>query len=249
MGLRSRLVIADLPHHVVHRGHNRRAVFDTDADRMAYLTTLAEFRLALGVKVYAWCLMTNHVHLVLDPGRDTASLALLMKRLGGRHTRRLNRLCEKTGTAWEGRYRSSPIDSEAYLLACTRYVELNPVRAGVVGDPAEYPWSSFRARMGLSSQGILDLDPCFLSLGSTLDAQRAAFRRWVGAEVAAPELEMIRTSLQRNQLTGSDDFAQQVAARTGARASKRGRGRPPKSSKPQENKSDLFLENRSDLFF
>lgn len=248
MALRSRLVIANLPHHVVHRGHNRRAVFDTDADRMAYLTTLAEFRRVLEVKVYAWCLMTNHVHMVVDPGDSRSSLALLMKRLAGRHTRRLNRLCEKTGTAWEGRYKSSPIDSTAYLLACTRYVELNPVRAGIVADPAEYRWSSFRARMGLANQGILDLDPCFLALGTTLEEQRAAFRKWVGAEVAAPELEMIRTALQRNQLTGSEEVAQQMSEQTGARLIKRGRGRPAKSAKPQENKSELFLENRSDLF-
>ena len=245
MSLRSRLVIANLPHHIVQRGHDRRLVFETDADRLAYFSTLAEFRRELGLRVYAWCLMTNHVHLVVDPGESRANLGLLMKRLAGRHTRRINRMQEKTGTAWEGRYKCSPIDSRGYLLACTRYVELNPVRAGLVRDPAEYRWSSFRARMGLESQGILDLDPCFLSLGATLEAQRAVFSEWVAAGIAAPELELIRTSLQRNQLTGSEDAALELAARTGLRLVKRGRGRPRRQP---ENKSDLFSENRSDLF-
>lgn len=239
MGLRSRLVIPNLPHHVVHRGHNRHAVFETDADRRAYLSTLAEFREVLSIKVYAWCLMTNHVHLVVDPGGAKSSIALLMKRLAGRHTRRLNRLHDKSGTAWEGRYKCSPIDSRGYLLACTRYVELNPVRAGIAAHPAEYRWSSFRARMGMERPGILDLDPCFVSLGATLEDQRAAFREWVGAQVAPSELEMIRTSVRSNQLTGSDDFAQQVAGQTGPRLAKRGRGRP--RIKPAENRSDLFL--------
>jgi len=226
MSLRSRLVIPNLPHHIVQRGHNRHSVFETDGDRLAYLSTLAEFRLELGVKVHAWCLMTNHVHLVVDPGESRANLALLMKRLAGRHTRRINQLQEKSGTAWEGRYKCSPIDSRGYLLACTRYVELNPVRAGIAAHPAAYQWSSFRARMGLEAQGILDLDPCFLSLGPTLTEQRSVFGEWVDAGIAVPELDLIRTALQRNQLTGSEEFSLEVAKQTGVRPSNRGRGRP-----------------------
>lgn len=233
---RCRLVIPNLSHHIVQRGHNRHAVFDTDDDRLAYLSTLAEFRLELGVKVHAWCLMTNHVHLVVDPGESRVNLALLMKRLAGRHTRRLNQLHDRSGTAWEGRYKCSPIDSRAYLLACTRYVELNPVRAGMAKDPAEYRWSSFRPRMGLEAQGILDLDQSFLSLGATLEVQRLMFRQWVGAGIEASELELIRTSLQRNQLTGSEEAALELAERAGTRLIKRGRGRPRREP---ENKSDL----------
>lgn len=157
----------------MQRGHNRRVVFVTDRDRLIYLETLKEFREELGIKVHAWCLMTNHIHLVVDPGMRGSNLGLLMKRLAGRRTRRINRLERKTGTAWEGRYKCSPIESDRYLLACTRYVELNPVRAKMVAAPADYPWSSYRAKVGLDPLDWLDLDPCFLGLAPTLPRQQA----------------------------------------------------------------------------
>lgn len=225
MPRRSRLAIPHLPHHIVQRGHNRAPVFSTDADRSSYLETLAEFRDLLGIKVYAWCLMSNHVHIVVDPGATVASLGLLMKRLAGRHTRRMNLLEKRSGTAWDGRYKCSPIDSARYLLACTRYVELNPVRAGMVQDPADYRWSSYRSRMGLDPRGSLDLDPCFLMLGPTLDEQRTIYRQRIAVGMTQSELASIRTALQRNQLTGSDDFALEVERQFGMHVTGRGRGR------------------------
>lgn len=226
MPRRSRLAIPDLPHHIVQRGHNRRVVFVTDRDRLAYLETLKEFREELGIKVYAWCLMTNHVHLVVDPGMKGHALGLLMKRLAGRHTRRINRLERKTGTAWEGRYKCSPIESDRYLLACTRYVELNPVRAKMVTGPADYPWSSYRAKVGLDPLDWLDLDPCFLGLAQTLERQQARYKEWVDAGIVTSELKFLREAVQRNQLTGSDKFAMEIEQRTGERILNRGRGRP-----------------------
>lgn len=145
MARTARVALAQCPHHIVQRGHNRRVVFVTDADRQSYLDTLAEFRHELGLKVYAYCLMTNHVHLIVDPGEDAGNLSLLMKRLAGRHTRRINRLEHRTGTSWEGRFKCSPIETDRYLLACGRYVDLNPVRAKMVTKPEEYYWSSYRA--------------------------------------------------------------------------------------------------------
>jgi len=157
MPRRRRIAVANYPHHIVQRGHNRRPVFVTDRDRHSYLDTLQEFRMELALKVYGYCLMTNHVHLIIDPGGDAANLGLLMKRLAGRHTRRINRLECRTGTSWEGRFKCSPIESDRYLLACTRYVDLNPVRAGMVARPEDYPWSSYRERVGLVEP--LNLDP------------------------------------------------------------------------------------------
>ncbi|MCU0757873.1 MAG: transposase [Steroidobacteraceae bacterium] len=241
MTRRSRLCIPNLPHHIVQRGHNRHVVFSSDADRLAYLSTLAEFRRELGVKVHAWCLMTNHVHLVVDPGEDRANLGRLMKRLAGRHTRRVNRIESKTGTAWEGRYKCSPIDSRRYLLACTRYVELNPVRAGVSGDPAEFRWSSYRSRMGWDSTGagMLDLDPCFLSLGTTPEEQRSVFREWVAAGVTAPELQFIREALQGNRLTGTEEFSLELERQADLRIPCRKRGRP-QTKRDGEKGTDLI---------
>ena len=120
MPRRGRVVAPGYPHHIVQRGHNRQAVFFTQGDRSAYLTTLCEFREELGVQIHAYCLMTNHVHLIVNPGSDPTNLGSLMKRLAGRHTRRLNRLRRRTGTSWEGRFKCSPIESDTYLLALAR---------------------------------------------------------------------------------------------------------------------------------
>ena len=122
MPRRSRIAFAGYPHHLVQRGHNRSAVFFSDFDRFDYLGTLQECREMYSLKVYGYCLMTNHVHLIVDPGTHAQSLSSLMKRLAGRHTRRMNRLLQKTGTVWEGRFHCSPIDTNRYLLTCGRYV-------------------------------------------------------------------------------------------------------------------------------
>lgn len=220
-----RIALPNLPHHIVQRGHNRHAVFITSDDRVAYLETLAEFRALSGIRLYGYCLMTNHVHLIVDPGAEPANLGKLMKRLAGRHTRRINRLTQRTGTAWNGRYRCSPIDTDAYLLACNRYVELNPVRAGLVAHPAEYPWSSYRTKVGLGTCAWLDPDPVYLALGRSRERRQAAYRAIVGHDIPPAELDLIRTALQRNQLTGSDQFISEVERRFGRRVPHRGPGR------------------------
>lgn len=137
MSRTGRIVLPDYPHHVVHRGHNKQDVFRRQQDYERYLAALQEFRRRYGVKLYAYCLMTNHVHLLLEPSSPTG-LAQLMKRVAGRYTRYYNRSAGRTGTLWEGRYRSSLVERESYLLACCRYIELNPVRAGLVAKPDLY---------------------------------------------------------------------------------------------------------------
>jgi putative transposase len=214
----------------VQRGHNRRAVFVTDRDRTSYLDTLQEFRIELGIKVYGYCLMTNHVHLIIDPGNDADNLSLLMKRLAGRHTRRINRLEHRTGTSWEGRFKCSPIESDHYLLACTRYVDLNPVRARMVAAPENYPSSSYRARIGLSECDWLDADPCYLALAQTEERRRQRYREFVEQCIHASELQFIRGGVQRNQLTGAEAFILKIEQRTGTRILHRQRGRPAQDS-------------------
>ena len=174
----------------------------TDRDRTSYLDTLQEFRIELGIKVYGYCLMTNHVHLIIDLGNNAANLHLLMKRLACRHTRRINRLERRTGTSWEGRFKCSPIGSDRYLLACTRYVDLNPVRARMVAAPENYPWSSHQAHIGLSECDWLDADPCYLAL-----AQTAARYNATSSPV-------------------SEAFIFEIEQRTGTRILHRQRGRP-----------------------
>jgi putative transposase len=222
----ARIALAQCPHHIVQRGHNRRAVFVTDGDRISYLETLAEFRKELDLKVYGYCLMTNHVHLLIDPGSAASNVSLLMKRLAGRHTRRINRLERRTGTSWEGRFKCSHIETERYLLACSRYIDLSPVRANMVSVPEAYRWSSYRAKIGLEPCEWLDVDPCLSRLAPTVAECREQYRAFVSQGILDQELKFIRGAVQRNQLTGSERFIHEVEQRTGLRIDHRKRGRP-----------------------
>ncbi len=134
-----RIVLPNYPHHVVQRGHNRQVVFAAEQDYQRYIADLRELKDAFGIKVYAYCLMTNHVHLLLAPSEAIAGLGQLMKALAARATRYRNRLERRTGTLWESRYKSSVVESDTYLLACCRYIELNPVRARIVAEAGDYP--------------------------------------------------------------------------------------------------------------
>ena len=148
MPRKARIVLANCPHHIIQRGHNRAAVFAEDRDYLYYLENLSEWKSQLGCRVYSYCLMTNHIHLIIDPGDHPANLGLLMKRVTARQTRFVNQLERRSGSLWEGRYKSSPIETDSYLLACCRYIELNPVRAMMVLSAQHYRWSSYRAKIG-----------------------------------------------------------------------------------------------------
>ena len=130
-----RILLPNTPHHIVQRGHNRQTVFVGDDDYNSYRDNLIHFKKGFGGKIYAYCLMTNHVHLVIDPGDDPESLSKLMKRVAGRQTRYANKFEGRSGSLWEGRFKSSIISTAEYLTACCRYIELNPLRAGMVAAP------------------------------------------------------------------------------------------------------------------
>jgi putative transposase len=222
-----RVILPNYPHHVVQRGHNRQVVFPRLQDYRYYLDTLLEWKAGYDIKVYAWCLMTNHVHLVLEPPAAVGNLGRLMKRLAGRQTRYVNRRLERSGTLWEGRYKSSPIQTDAYFLACCRYVELNPVRAGMVADPDSYPWSSCRSRAVSSATGLLDEHPTYRALGHSPAERLQQYRHFVQAGTPDAELQLIRQSLQRCQLTGDGRFVDTVERLTGRRIEHKAPGRQP----------------------
>ncbi|BCR04603.1 transposase [Desulfuromonas versatilis] len=206
-------------------------VFSDPDDFRYYLVNLATWKAALDCKVYGYCLMTNHVHLIVDPGDNPAHLGMLMKRLAGRQTRYVNRLEGRSGTLWEGRYRSSPIENDAYLLACCRYVDLNPVQAGVCAQPADYPWSSGAAHLGGSCPEWLDLAPAWLGLGETDEERVRHYRDLLAKPVNDEERQAIVGPVKRGQLTGGDRFVDEVAERLGRRVELRGQGRPRKRGK------------------
>jgi putative transposase len=172
--------------------------------------------------------MTNHVHFVLDPGSDVQSLAKAMKRVSGKFTRRINRLHDRTGTLWDGRFNSSPIQTDEYLLACCRYIDLNPVSAGMVTHPGEYRWSSFRQKTGDSASMWINPDDCYIALGKSANQRMKTYARFVIEGVPARgEINLIRRALKSGQLTGNDGFTDEVEKMTGIRVERRRRGRPP----------------------
>ena len=154
-------------------------VFVSTEDYLFYLDNLKEWKEKLRCRLHAYCLMGNHVHLLVDPGDDGRNLGLLMKRVAGRQTRYRNRLECRTGTLWEGRYKSSPVSSDEYLLACSRYIELNPVRAGIVKAPEDYQWSSYHLKVNPNQTVWIDLDPLFRALGRNEQERAKKYREWI----------------------------------------------------------------------
>jgi putative transposase len=221
----ARVVLPGYPHHIIQRGHNRQTTFRGHPDFSKYLDTMASYKDAFGVRIFAFCLMDNHVHLLLAP-ENLSGLAALMKRLAGRQTRYFNVLESRTGTLWESRYKSSPVEADSYLLTCMRYIELNPVRARLVADPACYPWSSCSHHLGMARVDWLDEDPCYAALGRDNVGRQAAYSRLLHSAVTDEELALIREAAQRGQLTGTPRFIDQVEALAGRRMVSRARGRP-----------------------
>ena len=221
-----RLFIPGIPLHIVQRGHDQQAVFVQRADFEYYLSNLFETKRKLFVKLHAYCLMTNHVHLILSPGLDANNISKLLRVLAARQTRYVNKLECRTGTLWEGRFKASLIDTDAYLLACYRYVELNPVRAAIVASPEDYDWSSYRFHASLEENDSLDHSDTFLSLGRTKRERALAYLDLVAKGLSDSELSLIRAAVKRNQLTGTVKFEQEIAQRTGRRIATRGQGRP-----------------------
>lgn len=231
MPRQARVILPDTPHHVMQRGHNRQVVFTSDKDFQYYRKNLIEFKKNFGCKVYSYCLMTNHVHLIVNPGKKPEALSLLMKRIAGRQTRYVNKLENRSGSLWEGRFKSSIISSKEYLLACCRYIELNPLRAGMVNNVEEYLWSSYNHKIKDSTDNVVDLDHNYKALGSAKNERQVAYQEYVAQTIPDDELKLIRGAIQRNQLTGSDRFSKQIEKKYGIRISNRGQGRPKKAEK------------------
>jgi len=211
MPRQARLRVAEVPFHVIQRGHNRAPCFFADADRAYYLEELRRQAEGRGVAVHAYVLMTNHVHLLMTSA-DADGIPDAMKLLSQRYVQYINRRRQRTGTLWEGRYRSCLVDSEGYLLACHRYIELNPVRAGMVDDPAAYRWSSYRANALGAPDAVIRHHPVMESLGRELPDRHAAYRELFSNELPAQFVEQIRASTNSGFALGSERFHKEMAA-------------------------------------
>lgn len=220
-----RLDLPGVPQHVVQRGNNRNACFFRRSDRDRYLYYLAIAAAAQDCRIHAYVLMTNHVHLLVTPAVHGA-VGRMMQDLGRRYVRVINDATGRTGTLWEGRYKSCLVDSEAYLLACYRYVELNPVRAGLVRDPGRYAWSSYHANALGRPDGLITPHEVFLRLSRDAAERRRRYRQLVAEGLSAPQLLEIRAVTQRQRALGSPGFRSMVETLTGIRADIGMPGRP-----------------------
>ena len=227
----ARILLPNTPHHIVQRGHNRQVVFVNDEDYNYYRENLVFFKQEFGCRIYAYCLMTNHVHLIVDPRDEPEAISFLMKRVAGRQTRYVNKLEGRSGSLWEGRFKSSVISTTEYLAACCRYVELNPLRAGIVTDPGDYKWSSFNRKAKGKCDPVVDFTVSYKSLGKNAHERQQAYSKYVSGTVPDYELKLIREALQRGQVTGGERFRHEVSQRLGIRISNRGPGRPRKDKK------------------
>lgn len=225
MPRRARLKLAGFPLHVIQRGNNKSACFLNDGDYSHFLRLLDELSKLFGCAIHSYVLMTNHVHLLLTPERlDSASF--LMKHLGQRYVQYINRRYARTGSLWEGRFRSSIVDSEAYLMRCHRYIELNPIRAGMVRHPAEYEWSSYRTNaLGYPSMIVVPHTQ-YMALANTDEARRLCYSELVEGALSADELQEIRAAANGGFALGRPGFVDQIERSLGRPAVARSAGRP-----------------------
>jgi putative transposase len=234
----ARIDLPGVPQHIVIRGNNRSDLFHTDNDRTVFLRLLRHAAETTGSQVHAFVPMTNHVHL-LASGAKPGSLSSLVQSLGRRYAYYVNRAYERTGTLFEGRFRSSLVDSDRYLFTCMRYIELNPVRAGLVVNPGDYPWTSHRQNAGLEAfTWVIPTDE-YRALGCDQVARGEAYRALFTLPLDAGDLDAIRKSTSKGCPFGSQGFVARTERLLGRPARTRPRGRPRKRAEA-EKVSDPF---------
>ncbi len=220
-----RLSVPDHPHHVIQRGNNRQRVFHDDADRILLLDLLSDYARRERVAIHSYVLMDNHFHLLLTPETSTG-LPAVMQAVGRRYVRHFNRRYQRSGTLWEGRYRAAPVQSERYLLACMTYIDLNPVRAGMVAGAADYPWSSYGHYAGLRADKRISSHPLYWQLGNTPFEREARYTELVAQGLTAEQQRQLTESALKGWALGASEFIANLQKQTGRRTAKAHAGRP-----------------------
>jgi putative transposase len=229
-----RYVIPGQPQHIIQRGNNRQAIFAAAADYQFFRDALIEASAKHGLAIHAYVWMTNHIHLLATPAQDN-SISKVFQSVGRRYVQYFNFTYQRSGTLWEGRYRATVVDSEAYLLTLMRYIELNPVRADMVSHPRDYPWSSH----AFNAQGAAGINTDWLTphreylrLGRSAADRQSAYRQLFRAAISNADLTAIRESTHKGWALGGERFREQIEALGQRRAASKGVGRPKNSDKP-----------------
>jgi len=223
-----RYFVADQPLHVIQRGNNRQAIFFNDQDYGLYHEWLSFAAREQGCAIHAYVLMTNHVHLLVTPSNKD-SLPRMMQSLGRRYVRMVNARYRRTGTLWEGRYKAAPLDSDAYFFACCRYIELNPVRAKMVKDPGDYPFSSYRVNALGEVDALVNTHALFARLGRDAPARQEAYRALFREKLDAQFIDDLRAATNGGWVLGDERFKGEIADATKRRTEPLPKGRPVKS--------------------
>ena len=220
-----RLTVPGYPHHVIQRGNNRQITFVDAADYERFLDLLGEYAEREKVAVHSYVLMGNHVHLLLTPQTETG-VPLMMQAVGRRYVQYFNQRHQRSGTLWEGRYKCTLVDTDRYLLACMAYIDLNPVRAGIVSRPADYRWSSYGHYAGLRNDTLISPHALGWALGNTPFAREAAYVEFVGRGISADQQKAITESLLKGWALGEPKFVADLQKKTGRRIAPKEAGRP-----------------------
>jgi len=220
-----RLTVPGYPHHIIQRGNNRQPIFVDTADYEALLGLLEEHAKKEHVAVHSYVLMSNHVHVLATPETEEG-IPQLMQSVGRRYVRYFNDRHRRTGTLWEGRYKSTLIQAERYLLACMVYIDLNPVRAGLVLDPADYRWSSHTHYIGRRTDRLITPHPLYWQLGNTPFARDAAYAELVQAGISSEQQRALTDATVRGWALGEPDYVADLQRRTQRRVIKAQAGRP-----------------------
>ena len=223
-----RLTVPGLPHHVVQRGNNGQAIVSTVADHEFLLALLEENARKHHIAVHAYAVLADRFELLLTPdGAD--GLPLMMQAVGRRYVRYVNDSQGRRGTLWEGRYRSTVLQPERHLLACMALIDTDPVRAGLVAEPRDYPWSSHAHYIGLRNDRLVSPPPLFWALGNTPFAREAAYADLVRSGLPAAELARLQDAVLRGWALGDAGFVANLQTKTARRVTKAAAGRPPAS--------------------
>jgi putative transposase len=214
MARSKRICLAGVPQHVIQRGNNKQACFFCDKDRQLYLNKLAEYAVEYNVHIHAYVLMTNHVHLLLTPQQDGAT-SVFMQAVGRSYVRYVNSAYTRSGTLWEGRFKSSLIECDRYFLAVSRYIELNPVRAGLVQLAQDYVWSSYCTNALGQPSAILTPHQVYIALAAQPEQRFSAYKALFEQTITDPELTAIRNAVNKSWLLGSAAFTAQISQTTG----------------------------------
>lgn len=229
-----RLYFPGCAQHVIQRGNNREACFYAEADYKAYLSFLKDAAAKYQVAIHAFVLMTNHVHLLVTP-QNAQGVSRMMQAQGRKYVQYFNYTYGRSGTLWEGRFKSTVVDADNYLLTVYRYIELNPVRARMVEHAADYPWSSYQGNAMGKAIVLLSPHPLYLNLGPTTAERQSAYRALFSGLMSEHDIATIRHATNKAWVLGDEHFKAQIASKTGRRPEPAGRGGDRKSAAFRKN--------------